>query len=581
MQPEAGAAAPATPPAMYVSTVPAELIETDGSPKMVQIEGTNLYQAQNSDDPIFLDGNTGLFYVLISGRWFMSPSLQDGPWQFVPAGTLPPDFAKIPQDNPRANVLVSVPGTPEAQEALIANSIPQTATVTCGPGDVDLDYDGAPQFTPIEGTDLSYAPNATLPVIQCAPDSYYSCQNGIWFNSAAPGGPWNVATVVPTAIYGIPVSCPLHYVTYCRIYNWTGNTVCEGYTPGYLGTVASEDGVVVFGTGYNYPGYIGGTWLGNPCTYGCDAGFACGPDTSFAFGFGAGLFDSGRCHPWWGPYRWGWKHDVNYNHINLNHVNLFENWHGTGVSIPRRSETGRVGETGLARAPEPFNPYSARRRTSVRQVSAISGPGVQPAASQPAASQPTALQPVASPRAAPRAAPRDWSANARPRSPSIAGPTAATGLPAAGAAPEVSQRLKNNNVFTGVNGQVYRLVPTPTAEAAPEAGQTPRSIPLPQTAREPEYVVPPPAPEAAPERAQSSRPVQWEQRTGNSWQPAARNPSFQTEAPQLNREAAAREVGEARASSAREFSAPAVSAPITPTVHAAPSAPSRGGGRGR
>jgi hypothetical protein len=194
--------------------------------------------------------------------------------------------------------------------------------------------------------------------------------------------------------------------------------------------------------------------------------------------------------------------------------------------------------------------------------------------------QPAALQPVASPRPAPR----DWSANGRPRSLSTAGAPAATGLPAAGAAPEGSKSLKSNNVFTGANGQVYRLVPAaPAAAAAPETGETPRSIPLPQPAREPEYVVPRPAPEAAPERERSSRAVQWEQRTESGWQPAARNPSFETEAPALNREAAAREVGEARASSAREASAPSFSAPapITPTFHAAPSAPPMGGGRGR
>ncbi len=43
---------------------------------------------------------------------------------------MPPDFAKIPVDSPKATVLASVPGTPQAQEGLIANSIPQTATIT-------------------------------------------------------------------------------------------------------------------------------------------------------------------------------------------------------------------------------------------------------------------------------------------------------------------------------------------------------------------------------------------------------------------------------------------------------------------
>jgi len=562
IQPEVGAAPPAAPPAVFVSTVPAELIQTDGSPQMVPIEGTDLYQAQNSDDPIFLDGDSGAFYVLISGRWFRSRSLQTGPWAFVPAANLPPDFAKIPQDNPRANVLVSVPGTPEAKEALIANSIPQTATVTCGPGNVDLDYDGAPQFEPIEGTDLGYAPNATLPVIQCAPDSYYCVQNGIWFFAPTPAGPWTVATVVPTAIYGIPVSCPVQYVTYVCVYGWTGNTVCVGYTPGYLGTVVSEDGVVVFGTGYYHRCHIGAEWIGFPCTYGCHAGFACGPDTSFAFGFSAGIFDIGGCHPWWGPYRWGWQHDVNYSHISLNHINLYAHWHGLAVSIPRRSEAVRVEEKGRVREPERFNPYSARSRAPARGVNV--------------AIRPQTLLTV--PRAALKPAARDWSANAGPRPMATARTTAPTGLPA-----PVPQRLQNN-VFTGANDQVYRLAPTvPRSESSPEPRPASEPIILPPGRQEPEVIARPPAPEferSAP-RPQPSQPVQWEQRTENSWQPAAQSPSFQREAPQLNQEAAARQMGEMRAGSAREIAPPAFSAPITPSFRAEPSAPTMGGGRGR
>ena len=118
----------------YVSTVPAELIQTDGAPQFIPIADTGLFQAQNSDDAIFLNGQTGEYFVLISGRWFKSPSLDRGPWQFVSARDLPADFARIPTDNPRANVLVSVPGTPEAQEALIANCHPANRHRHARPG---------------------------------------------------------------------------------------------------------------------------------------------------------------------------------------------------------------------------------------------------------------------------------------------------------------------------------------------------------------------------------------------------------------------------------------------------------------
>ena len=54
------------------------------------------------------------YYILISGRWFRGESLQ-GPWGFVAGSELPPDFAKIPLDNPKSTVLASVPGTPQAK----------------------------------------------------------------------------------------------------------------------------------------------------------------------------------------------------------------------------------------------------------------------------------------------------------------------------------------------------------------------------------------------------------------------------------------------------------------------------------
>src|SRR5881275_2712007 len=79
---------------------------------------------------------------------------------------LPADFAKIPADGPKANVRVSIPGTPEAHEAAIANSIPQTATVKISEAKLTVTYDGAPKFVPLPGTKgLTYAANCALPVI--------------------------------------------------------------------------------------------------------------------------------------------------------------------------------------------------------------------------------------------------------------------------------------------------------------------------------------------------------------------------------------------------------------------------------
>src|SRR6266481_2756427 len=239
-----------TMPAIFVSTTPAELIQTEGLPNLVPIEGTELMQVENSDNALFFCESNQRFYVLISGRWFDASSLQ-GPWKFVPYEQLPKDFAKIPPTHPKANALVSVPGTPQANEAVIANSIPQTATVQRNEARLDVAYDGAPVFKPIAGTALQYAVNTPAPVIEVGTHSYYSVENGVWFDATSPNGPWEVATNVPAIIYSIPVSSPLHYVTYAQVYGYTPDDVYVGYTPGYLGTEVCPDNVVVYGTGWS------------------------------------------------------------------------------------------------------------------------------------------------------------------------------------------------------------------------------------------------------------------------------------------------------------------------------------------
>jgi len=296
-------------PAILVSSKPAELIMIDGDPEFVAIPGTSLSYVSNSASDVFIDtGHDNFWYVLISGRWFAAAS-SNGPWTYVAGRGLPADFAKIPPDSPKSAVLASIPGTPEARESLIANSIPQTATVKKSQASLKVEYDGAPQFKPIEGTALAYAWNTAVPVIKVADAAFFAVQNGVWFRASAPSGPWTVATEVPSVIYTIPASSPLHYVTYVRVYATSGDDIYVGYTPGYYGTVVSDD-VVVYGTGYSCDPWIGDDWYGCPATYGFSVDFGYDPWVGWSFGYGWGWGYPGAWYgPWWGPwgyYGWGY-----------------------------------------------------------------------------------------------------------------------------------------------------------------------------------------------------------------------------------------------------------------------------------
>jgi hypothetical protein len=239
-------------PTVFVSTGPAAIIVTNGPPRWTKIAGTSLQYASNTDVALFRDAATDRIYYLLAGRWFSSATL-DGPWTFATA-VLPADFRRIPAASPAGFVLPSVPGTPQAQEALLEAQVPQQATLNRDTAKLTIVYGGAPQFVPIAGTSLAYATNTSFVVIQST-EGYFSCYQGAWFAAPAPNGPWVIATSVPQVIYSIPPSSPVYPCTYVKVYASTPTTVTYGYTSGYTMSYVTA-GVIVYGTGYYYPPYI-------------------------------------------------------------------------------------------------------------------------------------------------------------------------------------------------------------------------------------------------------------------------------------------------------------------------------------
>src|SRR5262249_50981086 len=160
------------------------------------IPGTHLLYAANTTGNVFKSLSDQQTYILISGRWFRATSL-DGPWEFVPVTKLPSGFANIPDNSPKENVKASVPGTPQASEALIATSIPQSTRVPRPSQMQPPVIDGPPQLQPIPGTPLSYVANSGTPILKVDDHSWYACDNGVWYVAASISGPWTAASSVP------------------------------------------------------------------------------------------------------------------------------------------------------------------------------------------------------------------------------------------------------------------------------------------------------------------------------------------------------------------------------------------------
>lgn len=294
-------------PGVVVATKPTEIIITEGPMNWVPLEGTQLLYVQNTNGNVFQDMVDQQLYVLVTGRWFRAPGTT-GPWSFVPGTQLPVDFHNIPVTSPKENVLASVPGTAEAEEAAIAATIPQMATVYRNKVSFQPVVSGAPSLQPIAGTTLSYVFNSPDAIIMVAYNQWYAVQSGVWFSAPSLNGPWVVATAVPAVIYSIPPNSPLFYTTFVQIYGVTPDVVVVGYTPGYMGVVVEPNGLVVYGTGYTYVAYVGAAvWYPPPVTYGYAANVTYTPYTGFAVGFAIGWGVAHACYapaPYWGamPY---------------------------------------------------------------------------------------------------------------------------------------------------------------------------------------------------------------------------------------------------------------------------------------
>ncbi|MDR9753690.1 autotransporter [Pseudomonas sp. SZMC_28357] len=303
-------------PKIYIATAPNELLVTDGPAQWQPIQGTQLLYVSNTTGHIFKQIGDQNSYVLISGRWFRASDM-NGPWTFTPADKLPADFTNIPDDSPKENVKASVAGTPQAREAAIAATIPQTSAIKKSAVKMTApQFDGEPQLNAIGGTSLQYVVNSSTPIIMLDSSHWYAVENGIWFSATAVQGPWAVASSVPAVIYSIPPSSPMHYLTYVKVYEVSGDTVVVGYTPGYQGsTFDPNSGVVVYGTGYPYTPWVGNVWYGPPVTYGFGVAIRYTPWTGWTFGFGFGWSWGGStvamgwgwgAYPWWGNYGWGY-----------------------------------------------------------------------------------------------------------------------------------------------------------------------------------------------------------------------------------------------------------------------------------
>ena len=292
-------------PEIVVSLEPAELLVTEGSPDFQPLVA-DLLVLKNSQSDVFMHVSEQNYYIVLSGRWYRSKSLE-GPWAFQAADGLPAAFNDIPADSKQAGSRTYVAGTDEAREAVMDAQIPQTAAVQKGPVDIEVSYDGQPRFEGIEGTDLSRAVNTGSTVLKSG-QNYYLVEDAVWYIASSATGPWRVAEARPEGVESIPPEDPAYNVKYVYVYDSTPDVVYVGYTPGYTGSYIYNT-TIVYGTGWYYRPWISPHYYyPHHATWGFNITY--NPWTGWGFGISWG----------WGPFRVGfhtggyWHHHHHWYH---------------------------------------------------------------------------------------------------------------------------------------------------------------------------------------------------------------------------------------------------------------------------
>lgn len=369
----------ASAPEIVVRTSPAELIVTEGPAAFVPLVD-DLLVLNNSDSDVFLDVTSQEYFIVLSGRWYRAASL-NGPWRFEQADQLPAAFANIPQSSDQADSRVYVAGTQESRNAVMDAQVPQTAAVERGQVDVDVEYDGEPQFAPVDGTqDMVYATNTGASVMYTN-RIYYLVEDGVWYESASPHGPWEVSVQRPAQVAYIDPTSPVYNVKYVYIYDYTPRVVYVGYTPGYIGSYVYHD-TLFYGSGWHYSPWVTATYYyPRPSTWGFHVGYSSWSGWSFGLSWGWGPFSLGwysggywhhhhhwhhRHHGYWGPRGYcprpvphhpGRGHgryahdDVRGGHRGRRHDNLYADTLQPARVVNTRDKQPRVrpGSRGLGR----------------------------------------------------------------------------------------------------------------------------------------------------------------------------------------------------------------------------------------
>jgi hypothetical protein len=175
----------ADPPVIFFSKTSAVIVNVDGEPIWSPIPENDLEYAVNTNWDLFRHGPTSTYYLRNNDTWLKSIDPK-GTW--VPAGTLPGSFGKLPADDNWKEVKSNLPG-----RALSKASTPRVF-VSYQPAELIL-LTGEPNYLVVQGTQLLWVSNTESDVFRMGRTGpVYYLVAGRWFSAPDFSGPWTFVT---------------------------------------------------------------------------------------------------------------------------------------------------------------------------------------------------------------------------------------------------------------------------------------------------------------------------------------------------------------------------------------------------
>ncbi|MCZ2156071.1 MAG: hypothetical protein LC114_19585 [Bryobacterales bacterium] len=190
-------------PRIFAAKKPAVLLQFDGPPMWLPVEGSKLSFAVNTNWDVFYDNKSTFYYLLAGDTWLATHDLASTEW--VLPKSLPKELKNLPRTPDFANVWKHLPYKPDPDVAL------PVVYYSEGPAELIL-LDGEPVLKPVvQG--LSEVANSRSDVFFDTPGKrYLFLVAGRWFEARELGGFWREAVSLPPSLAEIPRDDPRSHV---------------------------------------------------------------------------------------------------------------------------------------------------------------------------------------------------------------------------------------------------------------------------------------------------------------------------------------------------------------------------------